>query len=129
MDYATIRAIHVGCAVLSIAGFAARGMLMLIGSPLLAARFVRVAPHVVDSLLLASALALAWMSGQYPFEQDWLTAKVLALVAYIGLGTVALKRGRSKAVRATAFALALATVLYIVCVALARDPLGPLAGL
>ena len=124
MLYQALKAVHVACAILSIAGFALRGLMMFAGSPLLSARLLRIAPHVVDSVLLASALALAWLSGQYPFAQGWLTAKVLALIAYIGLGTVALKPGRSRAVRGTAFALALATVLYIVSVALTRDPWG-----
>ena len=124
MLYPALKAVHVACAILSIAGFALRGLMMFAGSPLPGARLARVAPHVVDSVLLASALALAWMSGQYPFAQGWLTAKVLALVAYIALGTVALKPGRSQAVRGTAFALALAMVLYIVSVALTRDPWG-----
>jgi len=115
------------CAALSITGFAARGLLMLCDSPQLQARFVRIAPHAVDTVLLASGLALAWLSGQYPFAQGWLTAKVLALAAYIILGSVALKRGRSKPVRAAAFALAIAAVLYIVTVALSRNPLGPFA--
>lgn len=122
MEYLTVKAVHVGCAVLSIAGFAARGFLMLRDSSLLHARFVRIAPHVVDTVLLGSAVALAWMSGQYPFAQGWLTAKLLALIAYILLGTVALKRGRSKTVRAVAFALALGTAFYIVGVALTRNP-------
>lgn len=124
MEYATLKAIHAGCAVLSIGGFVARGVLMLRDSSLLGAPLVRIAPHVVDTVLLASAIALAWKSGQYPFAQGWLTAKLVALAAYIVLGTVALRRGRSKAVRATAFGLALATVLYIVAVALTRNPLG-----
>lgn len=124
MLYQALKATHIACAILSIAGFALRGPMMFAGSPLLAARFVRVAPHVVDSVLLASALALAWLSGQYPFAQGWLTAKVLALVAYIALGTVALKPGRSRVARRTAFVLALATALYIVSVALTRDPWG-----
>ena len=127
MDYPALKALHVGCAVLSITGFAARGMLMLRDSPLLGARWLRIAPHVVDTVLLASALGLAWMSGQYPFAQSWLTAKLVALLAYIAFGTVALKRGRSKPVRTAAFALALVTVLYIVSVALTRNPLGFLA--
>ncbi len=102
---------------------------MLAGSPLLQARFVRIAPHVVDTVLLASAGWLAWFLGQYPFVHGWLTAKVLGLVAYIVLGSIALKRGRTKAVRAAAFAAALAAVLYVVSVALTRDPLGFLAAL
>lgn len=124
MDYVLLKWLHIGSAALSIGGFAARGALMLRGSPLLDARFVRVAPHVVDTVLLGSAIALAWMSAQYPFRQGWLTAKVLALVAYIVLGALALKRGRSKPVRAAAFVLALVTVFYIVSVALTRDPRG-----
>ena len=127
MLYLTLKAIHVGCAVVSISGFVLRGAMMLADSPLLRARFVRVAPHVVDTLLLASALWLAALIGQYPFVQGWLTAKVLALIAYIMFGTVALKRPRSSKVRAIAFALALACAAYIVSVALTRDPLGFLA--
>jgi uncharacterized membrane protein SirB2 len=127
MDYLLLKQVHVACAVLSITGFAARGVLMLRDSALLQSRFARVAPHVVDTILLASAIALAWLSGQYPFAQPWLTAKLLALFAYIALGMIALRRGRSKTVRIIAFAAALAAVLYIVSVALARDPLGFLA--
>ena len=100
---------------------------MLRDSPWLQSRFARVAPHGVDTVLLGSAIVLAWLSGQYPFAQSWLTAKVLALAAYIALGTVALKRGRSTTIRAAAFALALGAAGYIVTVALTRDPLGFLA--
>jgi uncharacterized membrane protein SirB2 len=99
-----------------------RGVLMLADSPVLQARFVRIAPHVVDTVLLASALWLAWSLGQMPFLSGWTTAKLLALVAYIGLGTVALKRGRTKQLRVAAFAGALAVVAYIVSVAVTRDP-------
>ena len=124
VEYLLLKQVHVASAILSIAGFAARGALMLRESPWLQTRFARLAPHVVDTVLLASALALAWLSGQYPFAQSWLTAKLLALIAYIVLGTIALRRGRSRAVRVIAFVLALGTVLYIVSVASSRDPRG-----
>ena len=127
MDYLAVKWLHIACAALSIAGFAARGALMLADSPLLQARFARIAPHVVDTVLLASALRLAWLLGQYPFVHGWLTAKVLALLAYIGLGMVALRRGRTRAVRSAAFAAALVAAGYIVSVALTRDPRGALA--
>lgn len=119
--YLAVKALHVTCAVISIAGFAVRGALMLADSPLLLARFVRTAPHLVDTLLLASAVWLAWFLGQVPFADAWLTAKVLALLAYVALGVIALRRGRSKPVRAAALGAALATVAYIVAVALTRD--------
>jgi len=122
-----VKFVHVGSVVLSVAGFIARGTLMLRGSPLLQARFVRVAPHVVDTVLLASAVWLAWLMHQYPFVDGWITAKVLGLVAYIVLGTIALRRGPTLRVRAAAFAAALATVAYIVTVAFTHDPRGPLA--
>lgn len=127
MEYATLKVLHVGSAILSITGFTVRGVLMLRGSPLLRARFVRIAPHVVDTVLLTSAVALAWLSGQYPLAQAWLTAKVAALLVYIVLGAVALRHGQTLRVRAIAFVLALCTVLYIVCVALTRQATGPIA--
>jgi uncharacterized membrane protein SirB2 len=119
--YVAVKAVHVGCAVISIGGFVVRGVLMLADSPVLQARFVRIAPHVVDTALLASAAWLAWFLGQVPFVNGWITAKLLALVVYIGLGTVALKRGRTKPVRVAAFAGALAAAAYIVAVAVTRD--------
>jgi uncharacterized membrane protein SirB2 len=122
-----IKSVHVASVGLSIAGFISRGALMLRGSPLLQARFVRVAPHVVDTVLLASAVWLAWFLRAYPFVDGWITAKVLGLAAYIALGTIALKRGRSLRVRAAAFAAALATFAYIVAVAITHDPRGPFA--
>jgi uncharacterized membrane protein SirB2 len=120
--YLYVRTLHIACAAISIAGFAARGVLMLRESSWLQKRFVRIAPHVVDTLLLASAVWLAWFLGQVPFVHGWITAKILALLAYIVLGTVAIKRGRTKGIRAGAFAAALASAGYIVWVALTRDP-------
>ena len=94
---------------------------MLNDSALLRRRWVKVVPHVVDTLLLGSALVMVFWSGQYPFVQPWLTAKVLALVVYIVLGTIALKRGKTRGVRAFALLAALATFAYIVAVALTRQ--------
>lgn len=120
--YLYVRTLHIACAAISIAGFTARGLLMLKASSWLQKRLVRVAPHVVDTLLLASAVWLAWFLGQVPFVHGWITAKIGALLAYIVLGTIALKRGRTMEVRRWAFAAALASAGYIVWVALARDP-------
>jgi len=128
-SYLLAKYLHVGCVVLSLAGFAARGVLMLTGSPLLQARVVRIVPHVVDTLLLASAVWLAVLLGQYPFVHGWLTAKVLGLLAYIALGTYALRRGRTLRQRAVAFVAALVAAAYVVAVALTRDPRGPLVWL
>jgi uncharacterized membrane protein SirB2 len=122
-----LKAVHVGSAILSICGFVLRGVWMLQGSPLLKARATRILPHIVDTVLLASALALALRSAQYPFVHAWLTAKVLALLAYIVFGSIALKYGRSRRVRALSYGMALGVFLYIVAVAIARSPAAGLA--
>lgn len=122
MDYFLLKHLHMTFAALSGGLFLVRGSWMLADSALLQRRWVRIAPHIIDSLLLASAIALAVISHQYPGPMPWLTAKVVALVAYILLGTVALKRGRTKPVRAAAFAAALATFGYIVAVAATKNP-------
>lgn len=121
MIYVTLKHLHVTFVVLSGLGFFVRGIWMLADSPRLRARWVRIWPHVVDTGLLASAFGLAYMSGQYPLAQDWLTAKVVGLVAYIVCGTMALKRGRTKPVRAAFFVVSLLIFAYIVGVALTRN--------
>lgn len=123
MTYFALKHIHVTFALLSGLLFLLRGIWMLSGSAQLQRRWVKIVPHVVDTLLLASAIGLAVWSSQYPGQQSWLTAKVVALVGYIVLGTIALKRGRTQTVRAAAFAGALACFAYIVAVAVTKSPL------
>ena len=121
MNYLFVKNLHITFAAISGSFFLLRGIWMLLDSRMLQQRWVKVVPHLVDTLLLTSALTLVFWSGQYPFVQAWLTAKVLALVAYIGLGTIALKRVRTKAVKTTALLAALAVFAYIVAVALRRQ--------
>lgn len=128
LDYATIKHVHTGAAALSISLFVARGVWMMRSPERLAQRWVRIVPHVIDTLLLASALWLAWQLGA-DGTRGWLTAKVVALVAYIALGSIALKRGRTRGIRLAAFAAAVTTFGYIVSVALMKSPLGILARL
>lgn len=123
MSYLALKHLHVTCVVLSGLGFALRGWWMLNDSPLLKARLTRVAPHVVDTLLLGSALVMAWQSSQYPFAHGWLTAKLFGLLAYILCGTMALKRARTTGRRVVFLVLALLAYAYIVGVALTRNPL------
>ncbi|WP_349292176.1 SirB2 family protein [Noviherbaspirillum sp. L7-7A] len=118
-----LKHLHMSCAALSGAFFLLRGLWMLQDSPRLGQRWVRTLPHLIDTVLLASAVTLVMWSAQYPLAQLWLTVKVGALLLYIVLGSVALKRGRSKGIRAAAFLAALATFAYIVTVALSKNPL------
>jgi uncharacterized membrane protein SirB2 len=123
MSYLALKHLHVACVVLSGLGFTLRGWWMLNDSPRLKARLVRVAPHVIDSLLLGSALVMVWQSSQYPFAQSWLTAKFFGLLAYILCGTMALKRAKTKGRRVVFLVLALLAYAYIIGVALTRNPL------
>lgn len=118
----SLKLIHVSAAALSVGLFGLRGLWMLIDSPLREARWTRVVPHVIDTVFLVTGIWLAVRIGQYPFVQPWLTAKVLGLVAYIVLGSIALNRGRTWAIRAAAFVAALAVFAYIVGVARVRHP-------
>lgn len=119
--------IHVVCVYLSLAGFVLRGVWMLTDSPLRLLKPVKILPHVVDTLLLLSALMLAVFTSQYPFTHGWLTAKLFALLAYIGLGLVAFRFGPNRTVRSVAFAAALLAFLYMLAVAYSRHP-WPLGG-
>jgi len=123
MDYTALKIIHVSCVAVSFALFFGRGVLMLADSPLRNTRLLRIAPHVNDTLLLGSAIWMAVITRQYPFAENWLTAKLVALLVYIGLGMIALSRGRTKRTRAIAWTAALLVFAYIVGVALSRNPL------
>ncbi|WP_324780711.1 SirB2 family protein [Thiobacillus sedimenti] len=122
MPYSLVKHVHLTTIGITLTLFVLRGVWMMTGSARLQARWVRVVPHVNDTLLLASGLGLAVMLGQYPLVDGWLTAKFFGLLAYIVLGTVALKRGRTKGVRVAAWIGALLVFGYIVAVALAHDP-------
>ncbi|WP_313035830.1 SirB2 family protein [Massilia alkalitolerans] len=123
MPYIALKHLHVTFVALSGLLFLVRGIWMLRASPRLQQRWARIVPHIVDTLLLASAIGLAVVSHQYPGQMPWLTAKVVGLVAYIVLGTIALKRGRTQGVRTAAFVGALACFAYIVAVAVTKNPL------
>jgi uncharacterized membrane protein SirB2 len=116
--------IHVTCAFASIAGFALRGYWMASDNPLLQHRIAKVLPHVIDTLLLGSALILLIILHLSPVAQVWLGAKIIALMLYIGLGMVALRFGRSKKIKVSTCVLALLTAGYIVSVAYSKSPLG-----
>lgn len=109
---------HVTCVVLSLCGFAWRGYWRLHQPQRLTQRWVRVAPHLVDSGLFFSGLAMAVIYRWSPLDHPWLLAKLLALLAYIGLGALALRRGGPWQV-----ITALLVFAYIVAVALTKSPL------
>ena len=128
MDYSTLRIIHVICVVLTGSLFVVRGAWMLAGTLNEQGRWVRIVPHIIDTVLLASAIGLAITIRQYPGTSGWLTAKVVGLIAYIALGTIALKRGKTLRARMAAFVGALAVFAYVAGVAATRNPFLGLVG-
>ncbi len=121
MSYLLLKHLHVTCVVVSGLGFLLRAYWMLAASPLLHHRLTRRLPHVIDSFLLGSALLMAWLSGQYPLAQDWLSAKLFGLLLYIAFGMMALKRGKTREIRRVFVLLAVLAYGYIVAVALHRQ--------
>jgi len=104
--------------------FALRGAGVLTGArwPMFAP--LRYLSYTIDTVLLTAALMLATILHQYPFVHAWLTVKVLLLVGYIVLGTLALKRARTRRARAWCFAAAVLLYLFIASVARAHSPWG-----
>lgn len=127
--YLPVRQVHVASVHLSIGLFLFRGMLKWAEAPLLRHWTLGILPHLVDTVLLASALMLMHFIHQYPFVHGWLTVKVVLLVVYIALGVVALKPGRSPLVRRGAFIAAVVVFGFIYSVARAHHPLGILQGI
>ena len=115
--YTLVKIIHMSCAMISVIGFIARGILKIKDSPLVERKLVKILPHVVDTILLASAIVLVVMSGQYPWAAPWVGAKIVGLLVYIGLGVVVMRTAKTPKTRMTAFVLAIITALYIFMVA------------
>lgn len=106
--------IHGLAVVLSLIGFILRGIWMLQDSPRLKARWVRITPHIVDTILLLSALIASYlMFWRYGVNPDYVTVMIVGLVVYIILGLFALRLGKTKAVRGSAWVLAIVVFLYV----------------
>jgi uncharacterized membrane protein SirB2 len=127
MDYAIVKLIHQSAVTLSFAGFFARGIGMLRDAAWVRHRLAKTLPHVVDTVLIASAVWLAWALRLTPSSAPWIGAKIAGLVAYIAIGLVALRFGGTKMVRAGAWVLAMMTFGWIVSVAIMKDPRGVFA--
>lgn len=119
--YFALKFFHVGCVILSVAGFVIRGALKILKPQSLQRRWLKIAPHVVDSLLLISAFALAWQSRQYPLQQHWLTAKIIGLLFYIGFGMTTMRFAATTPVRVVSYILALLCAAYIIAVAMSHS--------
>jgi uncharacterized membrane protein SirB2 len=115
-----IKYLHIALAYVTVVGFIARGALALADSPLRSAVWIRISPHVIDTLLLICGIALAVQLSISPFAHAWLAAKIVALFAYIGFGVMAMRAKRT-ALRLVGFVAALIAVGYIFAVAYTKQ--------
>jgi uncharacterized membrane protein SirB2 len=127
--YPQIKLVHVAAVIASGSLFLLRGLAVQAGAQWAMAAPLRYLSYTIDTTLLTAAFMLSSMLRQYPLVHGWLTAKVALLVVYIVLGTLALRRARTRRTRAICFVAALAVFLLILSVARTHDPLGPLRGL
>jgi uncharacterized membrane protein SirB2 len=123
MTYLTIKYLHITCAILSISGFILRGIWMIRQSPYLQHKLTKRLPHLVDTFLLLLGVTMVIISGQYPLQQNWLTAKIIALLIYIALGLIAFRFAKTNRAKITAWLLAIVVFGYMVMVALKKSVL------
>jgi uncharacterized membrane protein SirB2 len=122
LPWSLIKQLHVALALLTACSFCLRGYWMLARSPRLDSLWSRRLPHVVDALLLLTGVSLAVGLSISPHAHPWLAIKLLAVVAYVIIGSIALKRGRSYRQRVVALLVSLMMLAYIFGVALHHDP-------
>jgi uncharacterized membrane protein SirB2 len=120
--YLSLKWLHVGTVVTSGILFLWRLQLALRRPERLQMAAFRVVPHVIDTVLLVSGIGLVLLTSMYPFVQGWLTAKVFALIVYIILGSLALKRFSRPGARVGAGSTAIAVYAYMIAVAITKTP-------
>lgn len=122
--YPQIKLVHVYAVFASGGLFLLRGLALNLGGQWAMAAPLRYLSYTIDTVLLTAALMLATVLHQFPFIHGWLTVKVLLLVVYIGLGSFALKRGRSARLRWACWLAAAIVYGFIISVARAHHPAG-----
>lgn len=122
MSYALLKMIHVSSVILSYSLFLLRGVWLIQDSTNLRQRWIKILPHIIDTVLLTSAVFLAMTIQQNPLQDSWLTAKVAGLLLYIALGMVAMRLGKTRRTKIIAWVAAQCVFIYIVLVAITKSP-------
>ena len=120
-SYMIFKHLHMTAVALSGLLFMIRGLWLLQGSTQLQAKWVKITPHVVDTLLLVSAIAMLLVSHQFPV---WVHVKITLLVVYIGLGLMAFKKAKTQGQKLTFLLAAVAVYVFLISVALTKSPAG-----
>lgn len=117
-----LKHIHALFALASLLGFVLRGIWLLRDSPLFKAKLTKILPHIIDTGLLLSAGLLLHHYQWNPLDHAWLTAKIIALFLYIGLGLMAFRFCKTPSTRLASWLGALMTICYIIGVAVTKSP-------
>jgi uncharacterized membrane protein SirB2 len=119
-----LKTIHITTVLISILLFLSRGFWIYLLKKQLSAKWIRVLPHVNDSVLLGTGIALAIQTQQYPLQQDWLTVKIVCLLIYILLGMLAMKWYQATSTGMASWLTAIIIYLFMISVAVTRQPTG-----
>jgi len=123
--YPHIKWVHIASVLASGALFLLRGLLVQTGRERWAmAALPRFLSYGIDTVLLSAALMLLTILPHAMYATGWLALKLVLLVAYVVLGSLALKRGRTARMRRWCFVGALAVYVTIIGIARAHHPLG-----
>jgi len=114
-----IKILHISLVLISFASFLSRVALLQFNQTVLQTTWLKILPHIIDTLLLLSGIFLVMQGSWYAGEYGWLVAKMVALIAYIGLGMMVMhKQGKT---RWLAFAGAISCYAYILSVAISKN--------
>ncbi|OZY84865.1 regulator SirB [Cellvibrio mixtus] len=121
--YIALKHLHLTFVALALLIFFIRGVLLFIHSPLLNKKLLKIAPHIINTIMLVSGILLAVSLGMKPGEHPWLMAKLIGLVVFIILGVGAFKV-RNVLLQKILWVDALVVFAYIVSVAITKSPMG-----
>ncbi|NRB37453.1 MAG: SirB2 family protein [Pseudomonadales bacterium] len=121
--YTILKNSHIVLMACSFLFFLIRALWAFQGSTILQNKIVRILPHIIDTFLLLTAIGLMATISQYPFMHSWLTAKILALMAYIIFATWVIKHAKNNQQRSLYFVLAISTYLYMFLTARSHNAL------
>lgn len=127
MTYLLIKQVHIISVAISIIFFCIRLYWSVLNRPYLQQRWVKILPHIVDTVLLTCAIYLMFYIQAWPTQQPWIAAKIVALLVYIGLGTFAIKRGKTPFSRLAFGTAAVLVFIYMIGTALSHNPMSWLA--
>ena len=120
--YIEIKFLHFCCAVLTLLSFSVRSFWKFFSPKQLQRPFIKIIPHVIDTVLFVSGITLVVLIQQYPFVHDWITIKFFAVLCYIVCGALVLKYAKTFLVRIIALIVAWGSFAYVVWLALYHQP-------